>query len=736
MKFNKILAFAAAFTALAACSSNQIIEDFESGLEKWTIEGDSFEISNASEELSGFEGFSYLRSSSDDSKVGSAVSQPFQIKSDYINLLVAGPKSSMGRSALSVSLVVDGEDVLASGSIGKDEKTFEWLSFDAAMYKGKTAQIKLTAGEPMRFGTRTFPRGFIAVDQIQQGKQRLSSFYPEYKVSVKVDKKYILIPAANNGSNSRLSVMVDDQNILGIAQSAKPATDRIDYYIPVNVEKYSGKTVDVILTNIYEEDMVFGAIKTSDEMMNEYNEQYRPLVHYSPEFGWTNDPNGMVFTPQGEWHLSLQYNPYGTSHGNMHWGLATSKDLIHWTDTPAIIAPDELGSIFSGSAVVDHDNTAGFGKDAIVAIYTSAGQGQRQSIAYSTDGGYTFTKYDKNPVLADPEQRDFRDPKVNRIGDQWVMALAVGQVVRFYGSPDLKNWSLLSDFGTGMGSHAGVWECPDLMCFDYNGQKKWVLFVSINPGGPNGGSITQYFIGDFDGKRFKADPLPYPLWVDEGVDNYAGVTFNNTTGRTVFMGWMSNWSYTGQTPTLAFRNSMTLPRDLSLKSNGKHLILSSVPSPEVYAARAAERAIEGVSSSQSFSIPSILENNKGAYEIDATITPDAKGEFTLTLSNSKGENAVFCFDTKSQKLSLDRSKSGNVDFSASFAQKPVVVSLNPRNEYKIQMFVDRLSTELFINDGDMVFTNCVFPSEVFNKFDIASSNCKISVKDVKVYELK
>ena len=722
---------------LFSCGKTAVIEDFENGLDKWTTEGEAFSIQAPDGTIQGYRGNAYLKSTDNDELSGSLTSGSFVISQNYVNMLLGGPKSSgFGGASTAVKLLIDGEEVRTAASISTVPTTLEWVSWDVQEFIGKNAVIKIEVAPARSFGTRRMPRGYIIVDQIEQGSKKLSNYLEEYAVTLKADKKYILIPASNTGTNSRLAVEVDGVNILGNLQSARPAATDIEYWIPVNVEKYAGKDVTVKLTGVKTTDAVYNAIRTSDDTGNVHDETYRPLVHFAPAFGWTNDPNGMVYV-NGEWHLSLQYNPYGTSHGNMHWGLSVSKDLIHWEDQPAIIDPDELGSIFSGSAVIDHDNTAGFGKDAVVGIYTSAGNGQRQSIAWSTDGGYNFTKYPGNPVLSDPEQRNFRDPKVSWIKDQWVMALAVGQVIRFYGSKDLKEWYYLSEFGTGYGSHDGVWECPDLLKFNYGGVEKYVLFVSINPGGPNGGSITQYFIGSFDGKNFRADNLPYPLWVDEGVDNYAGVTFSDAPdGRTVFMGWMSNWVYTGATPTHAFRNGMTLPRDLSLKSNGRHTILASLPSPEVYAARGADKAVDGAKATEHFNIPTLLDNNKGAYEIDFTVVPDARGNFRFSLSNTKGETVVFGFDLAAGKLSLDRSKSGLTDFSPAFAAKPVVVNLNPRAEYKCQLFVDKLSTELFINDGDMVFTNCVFPTEVYNAFAIDALSGKIDVKDVHVYELK
>lgn len=737
MKPFNIILFIATALLFSCCQNSIVIEDFENGIDHWSIEGSAFKSTSEGGGVTGLAGSHYLANLDDDTLSGSATSPSFTIEKKYINALVAGNRSSSYMRAMtSVQLIVDGEVVASTGSISSDQKTFEWVSFDVEDYAGKQATVKINVEPARSYGNNRLPRGVIMVDQIEMSDKKLSNFMANYSTKVEIDNNYIMIPGSTTGSNSSLSVEIDGENILGRAQSVRVATESIDYYIPVNVEKFRGKTALVNLTGVKTTDAVYGAIATAEKSGYPVEETYRPVYHFAPEFGWTNDPNGMVRTPNGEWHLSFQYNPYGTTHGNMHWGLSVSKDLIHWEDKPAVIAPDELGSIFSGSAVLDKDNTANFGKDAIVGIYTSAGNGQKQSIAYSLDGGYNFVKYDANPVLVDETQRDFRDPKVSWIGDQWVMALASGQVIRFYGSKNLKEWYFLSDFGTGYGSHDGVWECPDLLRFDYNGKEKWVLLVSINPGGPNGGSITQYFIGDFDGKSFKADKLPYPLWIDSGVDNYAGVTFANTGDRNVFMGWMSNWVYSGQTPTTSFRNSMTIARDLFLKSNGQHTILASMPSPEIYAARFSEKKVNDSAVVKDFEVSPILDSNTGAYEINATVTPDAKKSFDFILSNSKGEKMVFTFDLVNNKLILDRSQSGQISFSPSFAAKPIVVDLIPRKEYKLQLFVDKMSTELFINDGDMVFTNSAFPTEPYNAFKVNAKDCQVNVRDITIYELK
>ena len=732
----KRILFAAAICLLsAACSRPETIVDFEPGdLAGWTSESSVFSeaslVPGTVED--GHSGAGYLASGRE---AGLLVSPAFTIRKPYINLLLAGAKGGMMGNGTSVKLLIEKEPVRAASSISTDPAVFEWVSWDVTELKGKEAHLCVQVPEPTRYGDRTFPPAELLVDRIEQGSKMLSDYMEEYREALVAKDKYVLIPSANDGIGSRLSVLVDGENILGLPQSVRAAAGNVDFFIPVDISAYTGKTVEVVLTGIKKSDAVYKGIRQS-ATMEVGDEPYRPVYHFAPLFGWTNDPNGLVYK-DGEWHLSYQANPYGTNHGNMHWGHAVSRDLVHWEQLPAVIAPDDLGSVFSGSAVVDAANTAGFGADALVAVYTSAGRGgQRQSIAYSLDNGRTYTKYEANPVLADPDRRDFRDPKVSWIGDQWVMALATGQTISFYGSKNLKEWELLSRFGEGIGSHEGVWECPDLLRFQVGGRDKWVLFVSINPGGPWGGSITQYFIGDFDGRTFKADKLPYPLWVDPGIDNYAGVTFSNTGDRHVFLGWMSNWQYTGATPTRYFRNAMTIPRDLALKSNGKHLIVASVPSEEVLAARGEARVLDNLTGVAKGVAGPLLEQNDGAYEVEMTIRPEKNTRFTFSLTNGKEEHVDFIIDPKAAKLSFERSASGLTDFSPSYNVGPISVDLPGRPEYRIRLFVDRLSTELFVNDGDLVFTNCVFPTEPFNSLSFLGETGAVSVSDIRVYPIQ
>lgn len=546
-----------------------------------------------------------------------------------------------------------------------------------------------------------------------------------------VSARYMLVPAADNGQMARLTVTADGESLLGEPQTIRLANAAdATYWIPIDLAERQGQKVTVTIAGGAPDDVRF-----ADTIPMEYDEQYRPLYHFTPYFGWTNDPNGMVYH-DGEWHLAFQSNPYGTTHSNMHWGNAVSRDLIHWENLPLIVAPDSLGAIFSGSSVVDKNNTAGFGKDAIVGIYTSAGRQQRQSIAWSNDRGRTFTKYEGNPVLSDPAHRDYRDPKVAWIGDKWVMSLATGEVITFYGSKDLKNWEKLSEFGRGIGSHAAVWECPDLLCMEYNGEEKWVLLVSINPGGPNGGSVTQYFIGDFDGTEFHADPLPYPLWIDWGVDNYAGVTFGNVEGRHVFMGWMSNWNYSNFVPTRYFRNAMTLPRELSLKHNGEHLFLASRPAAEVYAARKQQTEPVDVKVKGNALLGGLLEEFDGAYSIDMTLLPNGDKEYGFRLCNSLNEYVEFRFNPAEGTLTLDRAKSGKTDFSPRYITTPIVTPVPEARFYELELYVDKHSTELFINDGDVVFTNCVFPNEPYDTIEFFSDGKTLKVEDFVIYKMQ
>ena len=415
-----------------------------------------------------------------------------------------------------------------------------------------------------------------------------------------------------------------------------------------------------------------------------YSEPHRPQFHFSPERKWMNDPNGLVYY-KGQYHLFYQYYPDSTVWGPMHWGHAVSTDLSHWNHLPIALYPDSLGLIFSGSVVVDENNTAGLQKGdektlvAIFTLHSMAGEKagktnfQNQGMAYSNDGGMTWVKYAQNPIIRNPGIKDFRDPKVfwHQPSKQWVMTLAVADRVHFYGSTNLRDWNKVGEFGIGHGSHGGVWECPDLFPIKIAGteREKWVLIQSIGNGAPNGGSGTQYFVGDFDGKTFKNDnPKDSILWLDYGRDNYAGVTWSgipSKDGRRLFLGWMSNWQYATHVPTEKWRSAMTLPRTLSLHDTPHGLRIYAEPVKELQSLRRNEKTISVTNIRESLDVSS--GSKTAEYLLDFDLNQTTANDLGLELANSKGEKVRIGFEKQTNRLYIDRTNAGNTDFSKEFA---------------------------------------------------------------------
>lgn len=458
------------------------------------------------------------------------------------------------------------------------------------------------------------------------------------------------------------------------------------------------------------------------------NNPYRPAFHFTPKSHWMNDPNGMVYF-NGKYHLFYQHNPNSSVWGPMHWGHATSTDLMHWKHQPIALYPDSLGTIFSGSAVVDVNNTAGFGKNALVAIFThhnqkiedaKTGLHQYQSIAYSNDEGKTWTKYKGNPVLPNPGIWDFRDPKVmwHAPSQKWMMTLATKDRITFYSSPNLKNWTKESEFGEKLGSHDGVWECPDLFPLSVNGVQKWVLLVSINPGGPAGGSGTQYFIGDFNGKTFSAEHKDI-RWIDYGADNYAGVTWSNTGSRKIFIGWMNNWTYANQIPVQGFRGATTIARELQLKKAGSEIYLSSVPVKEFNLIIGKPVQLSNIKVKGDDDLSAKIASFKGKYQLELT-TAD-KTSFSLHLTNVKGDELVIGYDEKNNTFYTDRTRSGQVDFEKSFARKTIVPRISKDNKLSLKIVLDVTSAEVFADGGLSVMTNIFFTHAPLNQLHIRSA---------------
>ena len=474
-----------------------------------------------------------------------------------------------------------------------------------------------------------------------------------------------------------------------------------------------------------------------------YQEEHRPQFHFSPDSMWMNDPNGMVYF-EGEYHLFYQYHPYSTVWGPMHWGHAISRDLVKWEHLPIALYPDSLGTIFSGSAVIDWDNSSGLGDGEIppmVAIYTNhSHEGedagiltyQNQSIAYSIDKGRSWTKYEKNPVLVNPGIKDFRDPKViwHQQSERWIMALAVQDRIHFYSSSDLLEWEFISEFGAEEGAHGGVWECPDLFPLqDQDGHEHWVLLVSIGDGGPNGGSATQYFVGSFDGESFS----PYDStirWIDWGKDNYAGVTWSDVPendGRRIFMGWMSNWQYARQVPTEKWRSAMTLPRKLELVNQDSAYFLKSPPVEEV-ANLIAEKVYTEVSTinggqSLEAAIPSLSQ-------ISMELSTDDLNNVIL-IELGAGEDLV-SIEIEGPGVTINRDRSGIVDFNKEFIGDHAGFGVNPIT--RIDIYLDKSSVEVFANHGELVMTETIFPNAEISELKVSPQ--KTINLTTNIYQLK
>ncbi len=548
--------------------------------------------------------------------------------------------------------------------------------------------------------------------------------------------RYLLLPIEDAAHEAQLRVVVDGQ--LAQTFTARLAQNSTDYTVPLDLSAYAGRNVVIDIRTVAgrdaqrtTRDAVWNKqLATTDTFSMENTEQqWRPVYHHTPRYAWMNDPNGMFYR-DGVWHLCYQYGPYGSTWNNMTWGHSVSTDLMHWQQVDDAIRPDGLGMIFSGSAVVDTDGSAGHGPGAIIAMYTQADRSQFQSMAYSTDGGKTFTPYADNPVLAQPYEA--RDPKMfycSQTG-RWTMVLASAPAheIDIYSSADLHTWTKESSFGKGYGCQDGVWECPDLMELPIRGENAtaWVLICNINPGGPYGGSATQYFTGQFDGKTFTCDtPATTTKWMDWGKDHYAAVSWNGAPdGRHVMIAWMSNWQYANAVPTKQYRSANTLPRDVELyRADDGQLYVASTPSPEVDAARGKARSLGTIASG---SVKAIPENCLGAFELDLAITPQGGKDAVVTFANSRGEEVTMKFSADSKTLTMDRSKSGVTAFSDDFS----TVSSAPLPAGKscnVRIFVDKSSIEVFDDEGRYTMTNIVFPNEPYSSISVSGGKATAKI---------
>lgn len=567
-------------------------------------------------------------------------------------------------------------------------------------------------------------------------------------VRVLEQKHYLLLPIQESVPDADMRVLADGEYSRTIR--LRLAQNHVDYYVPLDLTAYKGKNV-VLETRVHsngyrqldiKDEKAWQEMRLSDSFNAENVEKFRPAYHHTPLWGWMNDPNGM-FYKDGKWHLFYQHNPFGSLWQNLSWGHSVSTDLVHWQHLPEALEPTALGMIFSGSSVVDHNNTAGFGHDAVVSLYTACNDPtQVQSLAYSTDDGLTFTNYPGNPIIVYP--RETRDPNMfwDEKTGRWVLLLAsaLDHEMVIFTSADLKQWTKQSSFGRGYGSQDGVWECPDFMQLPVRGtkSKKWVLVCNINPGGPFGGSGTQYFVGDFDGKTFTASTRPsVTKWMDYGKDHYATVSFSGApNGRHTVIAWMSNWQYAAEVPTKQFRSANSLPRDLELfRGDDGDYYLSVKPAEEVTALRDGVNTYRAAALGAAATTYALPAQNDGACEICLDVDMAKAKTLDITLSNDKGENVVMTYNLVDRTFSMNRYNSGDTSFSGAFAAETSAPLHSKSSQQKLRLFIDRCSIEAFDADGHFAMTNLVFPSQPYSKLTLATASGNARLNALNIYPL-
>ena len=455
----------------------------------------------------------------------------------------------------------------------------------------------------------------------------------------------------------------------------------------------------------------------------------RPSLHFSPRTDWINDPNGLVYH-RGEYHLFFQHNPLGNKWGHMSWGHAVSKDLLRWQQL-SIAIPEDSAYIYSGCVIPDPQNRSGLftGPNGLVAIYTADyhGQGEEQHLAYSADDGRTWTKYEANPVLAMPGEKNFRDPNIifHPATDQWVMSVALPEQrkVQFYGSKTLKEWQLLSEFG-GYGDRRKIWECPALMEVPIEGQpgqNKWVLLLS--GGGPFADDYTgmQYFIGDFDGNDFTLGADTATHYLDYGKDFYAAIPYHYTPeGRKVIVGWMANWKYAADMPTSPWRGQMSLPRELMVRQTPQGLRLVQRPVQELFKRSRQTGQFRDLALSPSLKFENNATLESGTYWIETELDVPPGGYVEFGLFEGGGKSARLRYDAVTETLSFDRTNAG-IDFDASFRSVEKVKVPMLEGRVRLLIVVDKLSVEVFASDGRYTLSSLVFPKEYQRGFSVSGN---------------
>lgn len=586
------------------------------------------------------------------------------------------------------------------------------------------------------------------------------------RIEIRQPLRYLLLPIQEDQPEVKVRLLGDTPEDTWL--DIRLAVDSVDYYVPFPLSREKGCTLEIL--HLKKSAVAWEKLILSDTFDTSKRDYYRPAYHYTPDYGWMNDPNGLIYH-EGVYHLYYQFNPFGSKWGNMCWGHATTRDFIHWTHETPALRRDTLGHIFSGSTILDREGIAGFGQGAILAYYTAhrmheGKQWQAQCLAYSTDGGYTYTKYKGNPILTSSDGVvDFRDPKVFWYAPtkQWYMIVSADKEMRFFRSQDLKSWEYVSAFGEGYGARPNQFECPDFFELPMEGtnEKKWVMLVNINPGCPFGGSATEYFVGSFDGQVFTPDTdAEIARWLDFGKDHYAFVTFHNVKGRTLGLPWVSNWQYANVTPFRQSRGMNGLPRELFLFSQHGRSYVGARPAREVTALRKSTQTLSlPPRLTDSVMLSSAFQSYEDSFELELTLAP-ARGvqRVGIVLSNASGDRLPIYLDLNKRRVVMDRTESGLTDFGqlsipheresmdwrtgeginykndfALATWAPLELCAGPT--YKLRLFFDRSVAELFVDEGRIAMTNLVFPRTPYTTLSVFSEGATTEIKDARLHRL-
>jgi fructan beta-fructosidase len=638
-----------------------------------------------------------------DASTGTLTSPKFTIERKYIAFLLGGGRDPQ---KLTINLIVDGKIVRTSTGPNDKPGGSETLapdSWDVGEFTGKQAVITIV-------DEATGGWGYLNVDHIVQTDRQPPGMMSNVRRSFTVETRYLNLPIKNGAKKRVVTVMVDGKPI--VRNDIALADGTPDWWAPMDVSRWKGKVVTLVVDRLAVDSTALSIIEPGNTIKGSetlYTESLRGQFHFSSRRGWNNDPNGMVYF-NGEYHLFFQHNPYGWDWGNMHWGHAVSKDMIHWEELGDKLHPDELGSMFSGSAVVDHSNTSGFGKDGrppLVLAYTAAGNPATQCLAYSTDGR-TFTKYARNPVVKQVTGGN-RDPKLlwHAPSNKWVMAVYVSlkkrHTIHFYTSANLTEWTLASVLEGGHDGKDGfLFECPDLFELPVDGDAlsaKWVLM----------GANTEYTIGTFDGKMFKPDYSKRPGHLGKGF--YAPQTFNDVPdGRRIQIGWFQT-----PTPGMPFNQSMSIQLELKLTATPDGPRLTWTPVAELKSLRAKTRRIETKSLTPESANP-LAGIRAELVEIRSEFEPSAESELTFTV-----RGATIRYDAKTQEVVVNGHR----------APAPL------RNgKQSLTIYCDRIGLEVFAADGRTFVPMPVTPKADDRELALSIKSGHVQITALSVHELK